>query len=284
MFNDDVDFINLGNKKYSGNKDPVKNVSVKNIEVLNDSNDLYDLTLEDNSSHIFPVNGYMLTHNCGGGNPLSHPDLIWFLEKIKTQGLVANITINQKHLSTYKELILKLIKEQLVMGVGISYSSSKYLVDIEPILLATNNVVFHVIMGINPVSDVEKLNAFCLKHNKECKILVLGYKHYGFGINYYVKNKKIEDVKYNWYTTLASYFKNNNLILSFDNLAIEQLKLRRYFTDSAWEQFFMGNDFVFTMYIDGVEQNFAPSSTSTNRQSFKDVSLVDYFQNNRNKK
>jgi hypothetical protein len=217
----------------------------------------------------------------GGGNPLAHPDLEPFLKRLQAQGLVVNITINQKHLSPFKDLILDLIARDLVKGVGISYSSSGYLSDIAPILLATNNVVFHLIMGINKVNDVKVLHSFCQTLDRTCKILLLGYKNFGFGINYYLKNKKIEDNKYSWYTQLAGYFKQENLVLSFDNLAISQLKLRRYFTDEAWNNFYMGDDFVFSMYIDGIEQHLAPSSTATNRVSFKDHTLLEYFQQNR---
>jgi len=214
----------------------------------------------------------------GGGNPLSHPDLIPFLKKAQAQGLVVNITINQKHLRPFKELILSIIADGLVKGVGISYASAGFLPDIAPILLATNNVVFHLIMGINKLDDINELMNLCQEHNRVCKVLLLGYKNFGFGINYYLKNKKIESNKYSWYTQLANKFKESNLVLSFDNLAIQQLKLRRYFTDEAWDNFYMGDDFVFTMYIDGVEQHFAPTSTSTNRVSFKDHTLLEYFQ------
>lgn len=217
----------------------------------------------------------------GGGAAQKHPDIIPFLEKIKLQGLVANITINQKHLAEDKDLILMLIEKQLVKGVGISYTAEAYVPAIKPILQASDNVVFHLIMGINQVKDIETLNTLCQEHNKKCKVLVLGYKQFGFGINYYLKNSRIEDNKYNWFTQLALYFKKNNLTISFDNLAIKQLELRRYFTDKAWEQFYMGDDFVYTMYMDAVEQNYAPSSTSKNRVSFDEVSLVKYFQDNK---
>lgn len=218
----------------------------------------------------------------GGGNPLSHPGLISFLQDLKQQGLIVNITINQKHLKEYKNLILQLISDQLVYGIGISYTSSSYIPDIIPILKETNNIVFHLIMGINSLKDIQELYELCNSNNKECKVLILGYKYYGYGISYYLKNSNIEKNKYSWYTQLAKYFKRKNLVLSFDNLAIEDLKLKRYFTQSAWEKFFMGNDFTFSMYIDGVLQAFAPSSTSSNRISFSETSMLDYFTNNRN--
>lgn len=219
----------------------------------------------------------------GGGNPLSHPGLMPFLNHLKVQGIVCNMTINQKHLKSYKEMILELIHNDLIKGVGISYSSSSYIDDIIPIVEATDNVVFHVIMGVNKVEVIDELHKLCSKLNKTCKVLVLGYKNYGFGLNYYLKNKNIENVKYRWYTHLAGKFDKKNLVLSFDNLAIKQMNLQRYFTKEAWSTFYMGDDFVFTQYIDAVNQQYAPSSTSDNRVSFNDSDLLGYFQNYRNK-
>jgi hypothetical protein len=219
----------------------------------------------------------------GGGNPLSHPGLIPFLRELRAKGIIPNITINQKHLKPYKDLILNLVKDELVFGVGISYSSPAYIEDIKPILEATDCVVFHVIMGINTVHDIDILSSLCAEYNRTCKVLVLGYKVFGFGLNYYLRNKRIEENKYQWYTTLATYFKKKGLILSFDNLAIKQMNLQRFFTEDAWAKFYMGDDFVFTMYIDGVEQKFAPSSTSEQRFPFSEIKLLDYFQNHRNK-
>lgn len=214
----------------------------------------------------------------GGGNPLAHPDLLPFLVRCKNQGLICNLTVNQKHIFTFRKELINLIQDKLIYGLGISYLSIKYLNDIAPLINITDNIVFHVIMGINKLSDIETLNSYCLSFNKKCKILVLGYKHYGFGINYYIKNKNIEDNKYQWYTGLADNFGDKNLILSFDNLAISQLNLKRYFTEDAWRQFYMGDDFVYTMYVDAVEQTYAPSSTSPSRYSFNNYSLLEFFQ------
>lgn len=214
---------------------------------------------------------------CGGGNALSHPHLIDFLQKLKNKGIIVNITINQKHLKEYKNVILFLISEKLVYGVGISYTSVRYIDDIRPIIDASDNVVFHVIMGINSVSDINTLMCVCKEHNKICKILVLGYKVFGFGINYYLNNKKIEDNKYQWYIKLASHFKNDGLILSFDNLAIQQMNLKRFFTKDAWSKFYMGDDGRWTCYIDAVKRQYAMSSTSNNRMSFKDIDLLGAF-------
>lgn len=213
----------------------------------------------------------------GGGAPISHPEIITYLQELRNRGIIPNITVNQKHLKQDKEKLINIITNKLAFGIGISYSDQKYLKDIEPIIEASNNVVFHVIMGINNINDIDVLYQFCSKLNKPCKILVLGYKNYGFGINHLLKNPQIEDNKYQWYIKLASYFKKKNMTISFDNLAIDQLNLKRYFTDDGWNKFFMGYDGVHTMYVDAVNQQYAKSSTSSNRASFNDMSLLQFF-------
>lgn len=213
----------------------------------------------------------------GGGAPQQHPQLLPFLQELKSRGLVANMTINQKHFKSDNNIIINMIKNDLIKGVGCSFNAKQFLPDILPALQATDNLVFHVIMGINPVSDIELLYNFCRENNKKCKILILGYKQYGFGLNYYLKNKHIEDNKYQWFIKLAKHFKQKDLVLSFDNLAIDQLNLKRYFTDEGWDKFFMGRDGIFTMYIDAVKQQYAKSSTTPNRISFDDMSLLEFF-------
>lgn len=203
----------------------------------------------------------------GGGDPFSHPDLIPFLKDLKDFGLVANITINQKHIKQHKQTIKSLVSDKLINGLGISYSDSKYLNDIKDIF--NDNVVFHLIMGVNKVTDIEDLFIF-----GKPKVLILGYKQVGFGINYY--NDEVEKNKYQWYIGLAKYFKRD-LVLAFDNLAIEQMKLKRYFMDKAWDKFYMGRDGQFTCYIDAVKEEFARSSTAKERVSFHKMNLQTFF-------
>jgi hypothetical protein len=203
-----------------------------------------------------------------------------FLTTLKERGLIANMTINQKHFKSYQDQIKQIVSEGLIKGIGVSYSSDDWLQDISPIMELTNNMVFHVIMGINPVEVVEELNSFCMMHDKPCKVLVLGYKEYGLGGNYYTTAQvAIEKNKLEWYRRLALEFKTNNLTLSFDNLAISQLKLRRYFTDKAWNKFFMGKEGKYSMFVDAVKQEYAICSVDPNRVSWDDIDLFSFFQN-----
>lgn len=218
---------------------------------------------------------------CGGGNPLSHPNLFPFLRELKGRGLIANMTVNQKHFSVYGDEIRQLLAEDLIHGLGVSYNNSDYLNDIAPFVSLTDNLVFHVIMGINDVTVIDDLCQFVEKSGgKSCKVLILGYKEYGNGNGYYsLRRNDIEDNKLRWYRHLATYFKSNNLTLSFDNLAIRQLNLHRFFTDKAWEKFYMGDDGRWTLFVDAVKQEFAVCSVDPNRVSFDDTDLFTFFKN-----
>ena len=206
----------------------------------------------------------------GGGNPLSHPDIVDYLVELKARGLIANITVNQGHLHRYATLIEDIVSRELVRGLGISITSSNYS-SLIPVLSLSYNIVYHIIAGIHPVSIIDELNSLSAATSK---VLVLGYKNFGFGIDYH--SPEVDAGIAQWRRFLPSLIGKCNL--SFDNLAIEQLELRRLFTDEGWARFYMGDDFQFTMYIDAVKQQYAPTSRSYNRTSFNSTSLIDYFQ------
>lgn len=201
----------------------------------------------------------------GGGNPLSHPDLIHILEEFKARGIISNLTINQVHLKPYKELISRLIKDESVKGVGVSLTKKTF--DIE-LLPKTPNLVFHVIAGIQDPSIIDEL----LKLPTKPKVLILGYKEYGFGAAF--MNEEIKDKIIRWSRYLPRYF--GKALLSFDNLAVKQLDVKRFFTDAGWSKFYMGDDGMFTMYIDAVLQTYAISSTKK-RVAIGSRSIVECF-------
>lgn len=209
----------------------------------------------------------------GGGNPLSHPNLVEFLQALKRKGIIANLTVNQGHLKTFQDMITYLIKDGLVKGVGISITSNNFNY-IKPLLGITDNIVYHIIAGVNKVDVIDKLIGL-----GNCKVLILGYKFFGFGVDFHSKDVDIELKR--WYKKLPTFI--GKCTLSFDNLAIEQLKVKRLFTHEGWEKFYMGDDFTFTMYIDAVKQEYAPTSRSNKRKSFEKCTLIEYFSENKNK-
>ncbi len=195
----------------------------------------------------------------GGGNPLCYPHLVEFLIGLAKYNYIANITVNAKHLPEYGEMLNGILSANLIKGIGITYDGEHY--------FDTNNTVYHLIAGIHSLEDVKHLI------NTGRKVLILGYKFCGRGNKYFNLDlkRRIEEFRDNLWEVIGKG------VISFDNLAIEQLEVRDHFTDEAWEKFYMGDDGQFTMYYDAVEQYYAPSSISTTQTSAHKLTVAEYF-------
>lgn len=195
----------------------------------------------------------------GGGNPLSHPELEEFLKRMNKQGILCNMTVNQRHFMLEYPRLKRLVDSGLITALGVSLADSK---DEEFIKLfkTINNAVMHVIIGLFNNDDYENLK------DKGLKLLMLGYKQYGRGKVYYS-----DDIKknINWLYMSIQEISKHFKITSFDNLGIVQANMRRFFTTKDWNTYYMGDDGGFTMYIDVVKESFAASSISDKRYKLK---------------
>ena len=202
----------------------------------------------------------------GGGDPLMFPNLTNFLCYLSGElKLIPNITIKQESFLEYKEDIDYMIKNKALYGLGISVShyDEKFVEKIKDY----DNIVLHVIAGYTPFDEIMKFA------NKGLKILILGYKQCGRGIDFYNEEieKEITKLDYNLSSVLNSF-----KVVSFDNLALTQLDVRRFLSNEEWDQFYMGDDGNHTMYIDLVEKKFAKNSTSQIRYELLD-NVEDIF-------
>ena len=59
-------------------------------------------------------------------------------------------------------------------------------------------------------------------------------------------------------------------VISFDNLAIAQLDVKRLMNEEQWEEFYMGDDGNYTFYIDMVDGTFGKNSLATERHPIMD--------------
>lgn len=190
----------------------------------------------------------------GGGNVLEHPDLFPFLSKMKDQKVICNMTLHLDHFLGADSYIKYLQEEEYIHGVGISVNK---VIDRDTIdrIVAIPNTVVHTIAGIMPKKGYEAL------YDRNIKMLILGYKNYGRGAEYIKHDKdlwtKIETLHFN----LMGMMPHFNLI-SFDNLALEQLRVKKLIDKDTWERCYMGDDGGYTMYVDLVSETFAKSSVS----------------------
>lgn len=251
IFSEDEDYMKIGTTKFSsyfGND----NIVVKSVEPVG-IHDVYDITLEEDSTHVFVLSHGVLTHNCGGGHPMAHPEFDHFVKELSEHGIICNVTINEYHFKKELPRIERLIADKHVYGVGYSYNTIPCDWDYE-------HLVQHVIVGTTPYSKLEEITQTCKK------VLLLGFKkHTGRGDVFYRKKNELVDANIRtWYAGLFHAARKAHL--SFDNLAIAQLNPSRLFSKpEAYDEMFMGKDGAYSMYLDAVEQTYSISSTGVDK-------------------
>lgn len=203
----------------------------------------------------------------GGGDAISHPDLIPFLQKLKERKVITNMTVNQIHFEKKQELIKKLVDEKLIYGLGVSLvNPTKHFIEL---IKQYPNAVIHVINGVLKPSDIKALE------NDNLKMLILGYKHLRRGNEYFEEEQNDIETKQQWlYENLEDIIQKFKVV-SFDNLAIEQLNVKRLLTQEEWDEFYMGDDGKVTYYVDMVERKFAQSSTAPFDKRYDLLDSVD---------
>ncbi len=203
----------------------------------------------------------------GGGNILEHPDLIPFLHKLRDMKVITNITLNQVHFEDNIELIDMMIKEKLIYGLGVSLvnPTDEFIEKVQKY----SNIVIHVINGIFSENDIKKLS------DKNIKLLILGYKHLRRGNDYYQINNNDITAKQIYLKNNLKEIINHFSVVSFDNLAIEQLNVKSLLTEDEWNEFYQGDDGTSTYYIDMVDRKFAKSSTAAFNKRYDLLDSVD---------
>lgn len=203
----------------------------------------------------------------GGGDATSHPDLIPFLHKLKDRKVIVNMTVNQQHFEQKQELIKKLVDEKLIYGLGVSLVNPTD--EFISLIQQYPNAVIHVINGILKPSDVEMLS------DKNLKMLILGYKQLRRGGEWYSEDHENIIIKQMWLKENLGGIIERFKVVSFDNLAIDQLEVKRLMSQEEWDEFYMGDDGSMTYYIDMVEQKFARSSTADFNRRYDLLDSVD---------
>lgn len=201
------------------------------------------------------------------GNDMSHPDLIPFLVKLKEKKVIANLTVNQIHFERHQGLIRKLVDEKLIYGLGISLKNPTE--EFISLVKTYPNAVIHVINGILSASDVEKMS------DNNLKMLILGYKQLRRGEDWYDKDHDNIVAKQTWLKENLDKMLSHFEVISFDNLAITQLDVKRLMSEEEWDQFYMGSDSEFTFYIDMVEGTFGKNSLAPDNERFAIMDSID---------
>jgi len=206
----------------------------------------------------------------GGGNLLCHNDIEEFLTRMREQKVICNITVNQQHFMESYGRIRLWSESKMIYGIGVSLDynnpvSSEFIGMIQSL----PNAVIHIIEGV-----ISREQMFGLT-NKRLKVLILGYKMLRRGMKYF-DEKVLENKK--WLKETIAVYINSSMFqnISFDNLAIEHLEIKKILPEELWNEFYMGDDGQHTMYIDLVNKQYSRSSTSTLRFDITD-DIVEMF-------
>ena len=196
------------------------------------------------------------------GNDMDHPELEEFLSYAKRKNIIVNITVNQLQLMKHYDAIKKLCDENLIHGVGIS-ASVAFCPGATDKIQSIENSVVHLINGVAD-EDFFKWNKNTLS---TMKVLVLGYKRVGKGVGYLEEHEQVKK-NMDWLKgNIIDMVKNKSFdVVSFDNLAIEQLELEKQIRENPelgldWESLYMGDDGQYSFYIDAVNKTFSKNST-----------------------
>ena len=191
--------------------------------------------------------------------------LVYFVKYLYFLGLVVNITMNERYINEYGDTGLLRLKPY-IFGLGISYRSLQGCLSLPDWIAEYPHTVIHVINGIDNFDDVKELSV------KYHKLLILGEKDFGFNrgkVNLNTPQHK------QWKSNVMQLTKTFDIV-SFDNLGLQQLEIRGKITDEEYKSFYQGEH---SMYINAVEQYFAPSSrTRNNIKRFDTTDLRSYFQ------
>ena len=183
-------------------------------------------------------------------NDCSHPQLDEFLERMKSKGVIVNMTINQKHLHKNLDRLKNWQNNQLVWGIGVSLTDSSdpnLITDIKQL----KNVVLHVIDGCFSKEDIENLKGH------DIKLLILGFKHKGRGIDYYNTHKDEVDNNIAFLRDHLYDYKQDFGGFGFDNLAIEDLEMIKKVAPEQWSLYHMGSEGEFTYFLDSIVNAYA---------------------------
>lgn len=188
-----------------------------------------------------------------GNGIFNNIDFDAFLLKMSRQNVICNLTVHINDFIKHCSDLHYYVDHDWIHGIGVSIN--------EPIgdgvisyLKQFPNLIVHVVAGIVPWETLVKLS------NHGLKLLVLGYKDYGRGTTYLENHDvraNIDQLK-NRIDYLYKHFE----VVSFDNLALEQLDIRSTVDEDTWNVSYLGEDGSATFFIDAVANTYARSSIS----------------------
>lgn len=195
----------------------------------------------------------------GGGQLTSYSRLDDLLELIKDCKLICNATFHDKEITNDFDRIKKYQENGLLHGIGVSLHNPSD--ELAYCINNLDNVVIHVINGIFTEDHLKWIK----EKIENPKLLILAYKHFRKGNDYYDVMSNTVNKNQKWLYNILPRLVHEVNVVSFDNAGINQLNVKRLLSEEEWNEFYQGDEGTMSMYIDAVNGEFAVNSTSTER-------------------
>lgn len=88
-----VIYDKIGTKKFSSQKFLSKKIVIREIKEIEKPKNVIDIVV-DNDDRLFTINGNLLVHNCGGGEPFLRADLFEIAQFCRDHGIMPSVVTN----------------------------------------------------------------------------------------------------------------------------------------------------------------------------------------------
>lgn len=229
----------------------------------------------------------------GGGNVLeSKGELMEVLEWCKNRGYRPRITINEDTINDeadVKYLETLIDRYGIALGVslrpGMSEDRLKKVVGLlQSGYMLERSIVYHIICGAFPLNLLEKLCTGWESFLCSRRILFLGFKNFGRAKDNGIKPEELGDFERLVKKLILQGREGHDVVSNtygFDNLAIEQLNIESALLGKEFRDIFMGPEFSCSMYVDGVKGEYAKTSRDTERVSWDDIGILEFFKHDK---
>ena len=200
-------------------------------------------------------------------------DLDRFILEMYSRRIIVNITINQNHFmdDNFWKQIDGWINLGWIKGIGISLTDPTQEGFIEKVKQYPSAVI-HVVAGILNLEDLTPLM------NQGLKLLILGYKTTGRGSDYLCNNHQMIGDNIEWLSSALDEVVDGFEVVSFDNLALDQLNVKSKVSKEEWDMMYAGEDGTNTFAIDLVDGTFSRNSVSQIKYPIGDKTIDEMFE------
>lgn len=217
-----------------------------------------------------------------------------FLRKVEETGkFFVNVTIHEDDFMAHYESLKWFQEIGYVHGIGVSISNRvpfgdpvdkdnqiRYMKELCSIINKMENIVLHIIPRL---VDFDPVGKILIRELHSPKILMLGYKEMGRGLNL-LTEKDLHDQNIRlaiWKDIVCKLYSQRfptKLTISFDGLALQEFGIRDMVSENDFNTLYAGNEGAYSMYINFPDRKYARSSIDGVEYDWGDKTFKEMFE------